>query len=320
MKKLSALLFVVGLGLSFNANAWFFFFLPTGAIADAITGSSGDNCVAESTKVGDKITFKGDVWIVKSLSGTSSRCSNEKFPIRAELEKDPTVGVQASTNAQIDIPEGYANRDLTEAQKKGNAVFWVLDKNKDSSMMLYSINRSNVTTMNDEAYAEQQLIKQGDILDISVSAPTKKLTINGANAWQKEITGVLKSGNYKKPITYLITLYAGDEEFVMLKQWTNEPSYPAMRSDYENTLLSLKNITAFKSSDFQTPAKVTKVMGGNSLTKNSTTSLATSTSVITPTFNNSTEKKLQDLKSMLDKGLITKQDYDAKKAEILKSM
>src|SRR5476649_346530 len=70
-----------------NANAFFFFFLPgkvTGAISDAVTGSEGENCVGPNAKVGDTIRLPGGgQGAVKSLSGTSVRCTTAEFPIRA---------------------------------------------------------------------------------------------------------------------------------------------------------------------------------------------------------------------------------------------
>jgi hypothetical protein len=64
-------------------------FIPgsvTGAVSDAITGSEGDHCVSSSAKVGDKIRLPdGSYNIVKSLSGTTSRCKDPNRPIRAKL-------------------------------------------------------------------------------------------------------------------------------------------------------------------------------------------------------------------------------------------
>ena len=108
MKKLSALLFIIGLGISFNANAWFFFFLPTGAMMDAISGSEGANCVSEGVKVGDSVLLNGVAMKVKSLSGTSMRCGDEKLPIRALLEIDNSPQVSATTEAKIE-PIGILN-------------------------------------------------------------------------------------------------------------------------------------------------------------------------------------------------------------------
>ena len=317
MKKLSALIFIVGLSISFNANAWFFFFLPTGAIADAITGASGDNCVGENTKIGDKIAIKGDVMIVKSISGSSSRCSDPKYPVRAELEKDPTPISQATTKASIEIPDSFINRDLNDSLKKGNAVFWVWDKSKDASMILYSINRSLIVTMDDDEYAEKQLLIQQNIVDVISTSPTKKLIINGANAWQKEVTGIVKAGSYKKPITYLITMYAGDDEFPMLKQWTRQDNFDTVKPDFVKALESLSNIVAVKESNFQTPAKITKTIQGTTTPKQA---IVSPTPATPAPSSGSAADKLETLNGLLKKGLITQQDYDNKKAQILKSM
>ena len=323
MKKLYAILFVIGMGVSFNANAWFFFFLPVGAISDAISGASGDNCVGENTKVGDKITLKGDIMIVKSLSGTSSRCSDSRYPIRAELEKDTTPITQATTNASIEIPDNYVNRELNDTQKKGYAVFWVYDKNKDSSMILYSINRNLIVTQTDDEYADKQLIQQGNTMDIMTSTPTNKFTINGMNVWQKEITGILKTGSYKKPISYLFTMYAGDDEFLLLKQWTNEANFATLKPEYELVVGTVKGIVAAKPQDFLTTnTKVTKVLGSSQTNKVDNKPVAKPEITETKTNSSTSDgaKKLMELKSLLDKGLINQQDYDTKKAQILKSM
>ena len=65
------------------SGCWFVF-LPVGAIADAATGAKGDHCVSQAAKVGDTVNIDGKVFVVKSLSGSSSRC-NATYPIRAEL-------------------------------------------------------------------------------------------------------------------------------------------------------------------------------------------------------------------------------------------
>lgn len=56
----------------------------TGPVSDSMTGAEGGHCVAETTKVGDKVTLTGGaIGTVKSLSGTSTRCKDPQSPIRA---------------------------------------------------------------------------------------------------------------------------------------------------------------------------------------------------------------------------------------------
>ena len=62
MKKLSAILFVIGLGLSSNANAWFFFFLPmpTGwpsALSTQVKTLADSNQTKALAYVGEDKTF-----------------------------------------------------------------------------------------------------------------------------------------------------------------------------------------------------------------------------------------------------------------------
>ncbi len=78
----------------------FFFFIPGKLIdsaADALTGSEGQHCVAIGAKVGDKIRLPGGGQAtVKSLSGTSMRCSNPQIPIRALLDFGDTGQVSGA--------------------------------------------------------------------------------------------------------------------------------------------------------------------------------------------------------------------------------
>jgi hypothetical protein len=104
MKKLIVLsTLLVGALAPTAANAWFFFFLPgsvTGAISDKITGSEGNNCVGPYAKVGDRITVPGaGTGVIKSLSGTSMRCTTSEYPIRALLDfNTPVESASASVN------------------------------------------------------------------------------------------------------------------------------------------------------------------------------------------------------------------------------
>jgi len=89
--KLRAIAVAVGLAAAHTAaNAWFFFFIPGGAIsavADKIAGVEGEHCIPSTAKPGDVIGLPdGTKWKVISVSGTSDRCRNVYQPIRAKLE------------------------------------------------------------------------------------------------------------------------------------------------------------------------------------------------------------------------------------------
>ena len=71
------------------SGCWFVF-IPGSLIqkvSDGITGAEGEHCVSRAAKVGDTINLPGGGrGIVKSLSGTSVRCTHPEMPIRAALE------------------------------------------------------------------------------------------------------------------------------------------------------------------------------------------------------------------------------------------
>lgn len=65
-----------------NANAIFFFFFPVPSF-----GAKGDSCVAETAKAGDTFRSpNGNVATIKSVSGTSSRCKAADKPILASVD------------------------------------------------------------------------------------------------------------------------------------------------------------------------------------------------------------------------------------------
>ena len=148
-RKILTLAFFVLASVSSNANAWFFFFLPgsvTGKIADSITGAEGENCVGPNAKVGDTISVPGrGLMTIKSLSGTSSRCTSDVFPIRAMLEPSSAVLTQNTSNARIDLPDGWESKPPTDVMKAGGTVLYALNRTIDSGLLLSTAKRSGIT-------------------------------------------------------------------------------------------------------------------------------------------------------------------------------
>ena len=72
----------------------FFIWIPGSVIQgvkDAATGAEGKNCVSQVAKVGDTMRLPdGSTGTVKSLSGTSSLCTNPALPIRALIVSGET--------------------------------------------------------------------------------------------------------------------------------------------------------------------------------------------------------------------------------------
>lgn len=78
--------------LALSLQGCWFVFIPGSLIestSDAMTGAEGKNCVGDSAKVGDKVLIPGQTpATIKSLSGTSIRCKDPRYPVRALLIPD----------------------------------------------------------------------------------------------------------------------------------------------------------------------------------------------------------------------------------------
>ncbi|MFZ6876554.1 hypothetical protein ACO0LF_31340 [Undibacterium sp. Di27W] len=86
-----------------------------GAASDAITGAEGIHCVAEGSVVGGKIKVAdGDIRTIKSLSGTSTRCQDSKYPIRALLVSDTPANTAAAPKPAPVAPVAPERKNATE--------------------------------------------------------------------------------------------------------------------------------------------------------------------------------------------------------------
>jgi hypothetical protein len=315
--KLTTLLFCA-IFFSGNANAWKFYWTPAGAISEAVAGTDGSNCVSKGTQSGDIVSIGNRIMIVKSVSGVSPKCAGSDLSVGALLEVSPSSSEFEKVLPSIDIPDGYKRNQISEQEKiKENLLLSTIDTVQDSGLNVFAINKSLVK-IDSAQYASNALKVIEGVLEAPSATTIFSTAINGARVWQNQVSGVFIKGNYKLPISYLQTLYEGDSQFVLLRQWTGEKNFPALAMGYENTAKTLKNLVKEKS-------------------KSSKESVSTATRLsptLTPTaneiLNNSsqpknqssvdTASKLETLKQLLDKGLITQKDYDLKKAQILKSM
>ena len=117
----------VCVALTASLQGCWFVFIPGSVIdkvSDTFSGAEGSNCVGQSAKVGDKIRSpNGDVGTIKSLSGTSVRCKEPQFPIRALLVlsnnnaystrfRSPIPRQNDHRFQRISIADSTANRSL----------------------------------------------------------------------------------------------------------------------------------------------------------------------------------------------------------------
>jgi hypothetical protein len=317
MKKLSALLLVVGLGLSFNANAWFFFFLPgsaTRAIGDAFTGAKGDICVKDTYKEGDVIPSPVTTNTAKiiSLSGTSSICQNPALPIRAEVE----FTYNHSSKAGIEVPDDYDAQPIKDLERFNGRLLLAKSKSvSDKSIMISSMakkpNLDMDTMANNFEKAQINLLKDG------ASKNSERLKINGLNALRFEVTGTTK-GVFGKDMTYLITLIDAGNEVLYINEWCPSSMFTETKPEFVNIVSSVKGLEGESISDGIKTTITKQNIPAKADPKSAT--LAPAVSPVPFSSSGNPTDKLEALNSMLKKGLITQKDYDFKKAEILKSM
>lgn len=306
----SLLLTFVFTGLLFTnpASAWFFFWIPgsvTGKIADALTGSEGENCVGSSAKVGDSIRMPdGSISIVKSLSGTSYRCTQSSHPVRALLEptgKSELASETPTTQAKIDIPDGWEQQPITEQLRASRTVLYVMNKTIGTGLLLTSQKRSSVTNV--ETYVNSIRNSERDRLDNAELSELRKVSVNGIDTLQYEVSGNLRTGA-KAKLKYLKVFYDGDDEILLISCWATESNY----NSHRETLMKLSHsVTGIKK----------QVVSQNSMEGLQTLKEPTNPA---QSSDADTTRRLREIKRMLDEGLINQRDYDNKKTEILKAM
>lgn len=245
MKKLSALIFLVGVGISFNANAWFFFFIPPGAtraIGDAITGAKGNICVKDTYKEGDVITSPntGDTAKILSLSGTSSICQNPALPIRAELE----FTFNFSPKAGVDLTDDYEPAEITDLERFNGWVLKAKSKTQNNQgIHIVSYKRKPTLEIAQMANnIESKLIANPKFKD-GVSKNSEKLIINGMPAVRFEVTGTL-SGLFGSQVTYLYTILEGDSEILVINTFAPTDKFDAAKSDFLSVAQNVTGIGA----------------------------------------------------------------------------
>jgi hypothetical protein len=304
------------LGFTCHANAWFFFFLPgsaTRAIGDALTGAKGNICVKDTLKVGDLIpsSVTSNTAKVLSLSGTSSICPNPALPIRADVE----FTFSHSSKAGIEIPDDYEPQLIKDLDRfNGRLMFGKSKSVSDKFIVISSLSKK--PNQDIEAMANNFERSQINTLKNGSSKNSEKLKINGLNALRFEVDGSSKS-IFGKDFTFLITLIDAGNEIMYINEWCPTSVFAETKSEFLNIVNSIKGLEGESVTDLIKTEMVQQTTSINMIPQQSLPTPATQTSA---SSNVSLVDKLEVLNDVLKKGLITQQDYDSKKAEILKSM
>lgn len=253
MRKLSIVLFLVGLGISFNANAWFFFFIPPSAgraIGDAVTGAKGNICVKDTYKEGDTVTSPntGDIAKIISLSGTSSICSNPALPIRAELE----FTFNFSPKAGVELSDDYEAVPITDLERFNGYILKAKSKSQtNQGIQIVSYKRKPTLEITQMANNIEAKATTTPNLKDAVSKNAEKLTIKGMPAVRFEVMGTLK-GLFGSQETYLYTILQGDNEILVINTFAPSDKYDAAKPEFVGLAEKITGISTasvdFKSS------------------------------------------------------------------------
>ena len=229
-------LLLVFLLLCVEANAWQL--NPSLVLSNPIT----ETCIATTYKVGDKIASpigSSSYSIVKSLSGTSSRCQVSTNPILATAEM--VMGV--SPKFQMEVPDDYkavAINDLT----KMNGTVLASSSERGGLRELIVFYRQREAIISPEAIMQATI---NGLATFTKETPIVKnqeeLTINGVKAWRYEVIGTGKT-IFAPSVTYQLTMLEGDNEYVIVNATTKTANY---EEDKQNMYTYAYKVSGIKS-------------------------------------------------------------------------
>ena len=295
-----------------NANAFFFFFFTVPKKAQA-----GDMCYPTTAKVGDvQTSANGATITIVSISGTSSLCNNSARPILAKTTyKESTT---FSSKAGLDLPEGYTPDALNEVQEFNGALLHATNKSNDSYVAVSAVRGEIISDF--DRYTENLragVAGAGKNLNNATVGDLQKLTINGLPARQYTVTGDLKN-LYGTSITFLVTVLQGSDEVVLVESWCPTKKYEKNSPEFIHISQSIVGIAGNPNA----PVDAQRVGEGGAGQKisdsgHSPDGASTGNS---PLSASNSEERLKQLNDLLKQGLINQGEYDAKKAEILKTL
>lgn len=215
--------------LAFLLQGCWFIFIPgsvTSAISDSVTGAEGSNCVGANAKVGDNIRLTGGAQAtIKSLSGTSTRCTNPEYPIRALVvlsDNKPASSSpsQITSNIRLELPTGWERRTLSEQMASGGGFLYATNRTTDSGLLLSASRRDGITDLME--FAVTRRANQANRLTDPQQSQVLQIEIKGKKALRFEVTGALKSG---LKLTYMMTVIEGATEIAILNTWTTAANF-----------------------------------------------------------------------------------------------
>jgi hypothetical protein len=297
------------LTVSMNANAVFFLFFTVPKKAQA-----GDMCYPTTAKVGDvQTSANGATITIISISGKSSLCSDPGRPILVKTTyKESTT---FSSKAGLDLPEGYTPDALTEVQQFNGTLLHASNKSNDSYLSVSTVRGELISDF--DHYAENLRAGAGKNLNNTKVGDLQKLTISGLPAHQYTVTGELKN-LFETRLTFLVTVLQGSDEVVLIQSWCPTGKYAKNSPEFIHISQSIVGIAGKPNA--QVDAQKVGEGSGDQKTSDSGHSPNGGNAGNTPLTAANSAERLKQLNDLLKQGLINQAEYDAKKAEILKTL
>lgn len=298
------------LTVSMTANAIFFLFFPVpGKKAQA-----GDMCYPTTAKVGDvQTSINGATITIDSISGKSSLCSDPARPILAKTTY--TASTTFSSKAGLDLPEGYTPVELTELARFNGILLTATNKSNESTVAAFAVRGEIISDF--DRYVENHRAGAGNNLNNVKRGDLQKLTINGLPAGQYAFSGDLKN-MYGTNMTYLVTLLKGRDEVVVVASGCPTKKYAKNFPEFTHISQSVVGVVGNPSA----PVEAQKAGEGSTDRKSGDSGHSTDSGTTgnRPLSASNSEERLKQLNDLLKQGLINQADYDAKKAEILRTL
>ena len=288
------------------SHAWFFFFFPIPSFGNSSSSDPNEKCVTDKARTGLLINLDGSVYRVKSLMGRSSKCATDNFPILALTEK--IAFEQRPPQVRITLSDGWQEKPLTDAMKRGSVVTYAINSQLDIGTKLSSSDARFIVDF--PTYARRFYEAAVPELQDREVTTLRSTSVAGLKAYQWETSGTISG----KQFTYFNTIILSKLEVALISTWTLTSNLQRNRGAMVKVANSVSGLGV--------SVHPKQAIEGSSIAEKKSSSPATtlSTSDATKSSNKDALSKLRDLKKMHDDGLINSDEYGAKKKQILDGM
>lgn len=237
MKKISALIFVIGLGLSFNANAWFFFFIPPFWNSGSSTSSNdaGKICMKNDVKVGDiQTSLNGNTLTIIDVEGSSSRCK-DPTPIVASVK----FNQKFNSKAGINLSDDWEPIPIVDLDRYNGWVVKAKSKTAKKALFILTSSKKNDTNLKDMGNAFM-VSSSNTFNEISVLS-TEESKLDNLNAVQITFSGKTKA-TFPISVTSLVTIIEGKNEYLTVETRSQSDEFSKFKDEFKQIPMGIKGL------------------------------------------------------------------------------